>query len=385
MRHQTDSPDVRTRSAPSADPSRNPLFGGSPTPNFPPSLTSVHTLETTDTPESILPPLETDPLAFATLPNPTSGAPWERFTAPLTEIELAHHHADWLQIRERIAHALATSGASAKSIEAFENCGNTSWVMIHKTDGQARISAQYCHHRMCAPCQRRRARTMAENLMAHLLGHRYVHICLTLEACHDSLIDQLRHLYGSFRKLRQTPLWKDAITGGAAFCEITWNDTTAQWHPHLHIVCEGRWIDQEELSQTWSAASGGSRIVWINLIHNKEAATREACKYITKSLCADLLKDPDALQELIIATRGRRMALTFGRWHGCRLSEHGDEFRRDDWQCVGSLDEIVQLALDGDTWACNVIRSLKASDPSKARPPPTEQPRLPLVWARKVA
>ena len=136
------------------------------------------------------------------------------------------------------------------------------------------------------------------------------------------------------------------------------------------------------LSDLWKHITGDSVIVWVQSIGSKEKAVAEAAKYVSKSLSPDLYADPDALDEWICCTRGRRMALTFGRWHGVKLSEPSPNFKAEDWKCLCTLDDLIASKHNGETWAVLMFKTLQDTEPLKPRPPPLAAPRLAYTTPR---
>jgi hypothetical protein len=309
---------------------------------------------------------------------------------PLSPIEADYHHGDWPAERARIAAALRRAGTRAATVARFECCGSVSYVMCHKTDNQVRISATYCHHRLCRPCARRRAATVSNNLLAHLLTGPYAHVVLTLRSTDTPLTTQIDRLYKAFKDLRNLKLvdgrtdapqrveywWDEHVSGGAAFFEATYNDKTASWHPHLHIIVESKWLPRDMLAWAWEHVTGDSTIVWVERIIDKDKAVAEAAKYITKALTPSVHRDPDALDELICALRGRRLAMCFGRWYGVKLSEPDPQFDPAEWYALCTLDDLVTRGEDGDLQALALLARLDAIEKHAPRPPPMASPRL---------
>lgn len=163
-------------------------------------------------------------------------------------------------------------------------------------------------------------------------------------------------LYASFRRLRSSRVWRDNVRGGAAFCEPCWSERTECWHVHLHIVAEGKFIPQAQLSAAWLKATGDSPIVDIRLIHGHDKAVDYVVKYAAKPLEPATLRDHDRLCEAIMALHGRRLVLPFGSWHGIRLCEVD---RTTEWRALAPLGELLQRAAAGDVWADSVLRKLR--------------------------
>jgi hypothetical protein len=279
---------------------------------------------------------------------------WSR--PPATSVEQRFRHSGWMLERLRVRHALLTAGVPAGRYDRFCNCGSDCVIEYSPSARRHRSRANYCGDRWCIPCSRARAARVLRRLQALIGDDRPLFITLTVKNIPGPLTDRLNHLVESFRRLRQQQIWKKAIAGGAAFIEVKRGTGSGHWHPHLHIVCCGGFIDQRKLSDAWLKATGDSHRVKIERAHDSTAAGSYAGKYATKGWTAEVTRDLDSCVECILALRGRRLCLTFGGWVGVDLEDDGDV--PADWRRVGRLDYIYERYLAGEEWAHGVMLSL---------------------------
>ena len=133
------------------------------------------------------------------------------------------------------------------------------------------------------------------------------HLTLTVRNDPD-LSKMTKHLLASFRKLRNTVIWKSGVVGGAFVIELT--NKGNHWHAHLHIVIQAFWIEISDIMNAWYKCSDGNTGAYIRNIPPSEAV-RYLSKYVTKS---DL---PEALQiEASEALKHYRLFSPFGSWYG---------------------------------------------------------------------
>jgi hypothetical protein len=177
-------------------------------------------------------------------------------------------------------------------------------------------------------------------------------ITLTLRSDHEPLAKLLNHLYDSFKALRKLPLWRKSQTGGVAFLEIKWNTKTNRWHPHFHVLTQGRYIDQAKLSTAWRTVTGDSWVCDVRAVKEESHALHYCTKYASKPFDRELLHNEDRLDEAIKALQGRRMILTFGKWKGLRVTAKPDH---DAWQHVGTVAELARKTIDGDALAADIL------------------------------
>ncbi len=277
-------------------------------------------------------------------------------------------HSGWWDIRRRIFNSLKRTGQTSSRISSFAECGAGSWVEHNLQDpSRLRIKCNHCHDRLCTPCANQRCYRLAEALRAVMADRPHTFITLTLCGKKEPLVELIDRLYRHFRSLRAHPIW-EKVTGGAAFLEIKWSDKARRWHPHLHIICEARYIDQGELSDVWRGITRDSFIVDIRKVRDSEVSARYVTKYASKPLNKSFANDDALLDEALIAMKGRRLCLCFGTWYGTPLDAAEDtEFADDlvdasEWSTIMTLDELLTRATAGDGASIAMVRSLNCEE-----------------------
>lgn len=364
-------------------PEQPALFGGF-------SSTLVHTLETSrQAPPPRLPDtydLRYDSPRLASIVR-TSERMIERaqiramapmpFVEPASSDEVLRRHGWWKDERAQVRAAMSRCGFPAARLERFDQCGSASFVLIEKrAPYRHRRACNKCRDRNCKPCQIERANKYAGNLRRRLeqykgrLQRRFRFVTLTLRSNTEPLPVQLRNFSASFAKLRRIRLcdlrkrkmfnwWDRYVVGGAYFGEATLNEETGLWHVHAHLIVEGQFLPQDELSSLWAVATGGSTIVDVRALSGVDEAAAELVKYASKGAEAKLRANGDKLVEWMIGTKGVRFCSTFGTWRGFRLAASDEKFVPEDWVNVGREDDIRRRAALGDAWAIAVIRALE--------------------------
>lgn len=293
-----------------------------------------------------------DSPSFARLSH---GAPFD--IPPATATETDFRHGFWSADRNVTIEALRGCGVPESRLERFINCGSDCIIEV-SDDGQAyRLRANYCRDRFCVPCANARAKVIAENLTTLAGASRLRFITLTRAADDLPLSKCIDELGDSFRRLRDMRDWRQAVSGGAAFIEITRGKEGTHWHVHLHMLVVGTFLAQDVLSRMWERASGGSRIVDIRAVPDKAGMVSYVAKYATKGFSHQIYSDRDWLMECILALRARRLLMTFGDWYGQGEDDITEDYRT--WKRVGRLDQVASAAARGETWAHGVFLALK--------------------------
>lgn len=269
-------------------------------------------------------------------------------------------HSFWRRRRHTTLAALARQGASATLQDRFCRCGSTAWVLRDPDDGDRfRLATNRCRNRWCEACARDRRRVVVANLKSGLEGKHLRLLTLTIVARPDPLPVQLKFLYDSFRAFRHRARIRQCMTGGIYFLELTYNDRTERWHPHLHIIFEGAFLPHAVAKATWFEVTDDSYIVDLQSINGADGAASYVGKYATKAVGPCVWAHADRLDEAMAALAGRRTFQTFGDWHALRLSETpADETA---WEPMCTLATLIREARDGNADSRRILSGLANS------------------------
>lgn len=284
---------------------------------------------------------------------------YENAGAPHTAEEEAFRHSGWRVKRNRVRAVLASCGTGQFQMARFDNCGGEMRVEWSEQLGRHRVTANYCRCRHCEPCMRARSNKIRMNLLNRLKDcdeKKYRFTTVTLKHSDDPLADQLKRLYQSFAKLRRMPVWKESQKGGAMICEVKIGND-GKWHPHLHIISEGHWMDQREIRAAWYQITKDSHVVDVRLLDRAKDAANYVSKYVTKGCSDNVWLDLDRAQEWVTASKGLRICGTFGTWRGFALTKV--DTTADDWQVVDSMTNLYQRARDGEEHAKHLLKLLR--------------------------
>lgn len=224
-------------------------------------------------------------------------------------------HAPHQKPRERIMAALLNSGIPSLQRQAvtMSTCAANVHLFYNAVTGSVRNFTFACKARLCPYCGSRRSKHVAAQMIPLVQAmKRPRHLVLTVKSKPGDLRDLVKDLVGWFAKLRRTPFWKQNVYAGVYTIEITINERTGLWHPHVHIIFEGQYMPQAKLRTLWHDITNGSEIVWIEEAYSKDGLVRELCKYIGKPQKSEHWTDAQ-LVEYALAVRGMRMVQTFGK------------------------------------------------------------------------
>lgn len=273
-------------------------------------------------------------------------------------------HAGRFGIRRTVIDAFRVSGDSKLENRAgrLASCGACPMLSVRE-DGTTHTHPGLCRDRLCPTCARSRSVTLANRtreLIAKADAVRLV--TLTLRQNDEPLLDQLARLRECWKRLRRTLFWKNAVRGGVYGIEVKWNKKDGRWHPHLHALVTGSFLDQPTLSAVWEDITGDSFIVDVRFVHDRAKGADYVSKYVAKGSSVEDWPE-DRICEFANAMHGQRLLQTFGELHGQAI-DADDDTERDFSNAAGfDLVQLEACARRGDTharWACVCIEALDA-------------------------
>lgn len=278
-------------------------------------------------------------------------------------------HRTWHHERGQVLAAIDHSGIGGRRFWRFKSCGEEPVVFRDPEDRtRFKVGCKRCHDRFCLPCSQDRARLIIANLKEQLPEGPTRFVTLTLKHSDQSLRAQLDRLYDCFTLLRRRKFWRDLVEGGAAFLEVKLARSDNRWHPHLHVLCRGKYIPQAVLADAWLEITGDSHIVDVRMVKDPGQVYRYLGHYVTKGCSKQLYRDRDRLAEAIHALSGRKILATFGSFAKLHLLKPPNP---DVWEELGTLAEIRQRATEGNPLALQALEAIAA--PWHVQPP-TEVP-----------
>lgn len=228
-------------------------------------------------------------------------------------------------------------------------------TIIADEQGRAHPSIARCKDRICPLCAHARGYRAAQKasvMIQAMNAPRF--LTLTRKHSDEPLVDQVDQLMRWFRELRKSQLWKSHVTGGVYTLELTLNQTTDQWHPHLHIVFDGKFLPHSSCKLEWERVTGQSSIVHLKKVNDCKAAAHYIAEYLGK---APGMKNwrQSHVEEYATALKSRRMVNTFGNQHGKSLEPKTENFKVDHSIKFPSPREILESLNQNDPDAKRAI------------------------------
>ena len=236
----------------------------------------------------------------------------------------------------------------------LDDCCRCPQIAATLATGALHVIKYRCRSRLCPSCGKLRARAVQNAITPYVLqmdSPRF--ITLTLKSSTAPLKAQISRLLTSFKRLRASRFWRKAQSGGLYTLEITYNRRLGLWHPHLHIIADGRFMPQPLLAHAWEIITGDSKIVDIRMVHSRRALIGYVCTYVSKT--QDSRKIPDfALEEWAGALKSVRTHGRFGTLHRMKVAPL-DGYKMPDAEPIVSLNKLIDAAEHGDAIAAALL------------------------------
>ncbi|MDP2366520.1 MAG: hypothetical protein Q8M94_22425, partial [Ignavibacteria bacterium] len=132
-------------------------------------------------------------------------------------------------------------------------------------------------------------------------------------------------------KLTHLKKYQKSIKGGLYSIEA--KNKGKGWNIHIHILVEGFYLNQKELSEDWLHLTGDSYIVFIEKCWSSGGALKYLLKYLSKS--------PEVFgyyEEYNLAFAGLRLVSSFGTWYKAIIKQK-EPFKCPNCDCVDWLSE----------------------------------------------
>lgn len=295
-------------------------------------------------------------------PNWRVDGNWDLRVGPsdrLHSTSSSFRHSGWAPTRRRLLQAFHRTLQTDNRVARFVDCGSQVRVFRSTRDkDRFKLVGNYCRDRFCTPCARAKAWKLAQNLADFTTGRDVRFITLTLKSHTEDLPSLIGHLYASFRRLRTSWSWKRYVDGSAAFLEIKYCPELRRWHPHLHILAEGRYYPHRYLKAAWYHATKGSFICDIRPAGHRGERVAYVTKYAGKAISSHILSDPDRLDLALTALHGRRVCLTTGSWRGVPLLR---TLTDEPWLFVDDLDNLIYQRNNGHRQSADILSALSRS------------------------
>lgn len=274
---------------------------------------------------------------------------------------IEHHRAVYEQIDIR---------NDKKNVIQFTGCKSFAWFVKHRTSGQVRVASSRCNLRWCPLCIKTKRFIMLQSLVPWVKNAKKPKfITLTLKHSDAPLRDQITRLYDSFKVLRRSVFWSKRVTGGVWFFQIKKSETDGLWHPHLHILADGRYLPHEVISPLWLKITGDSSVIDLRGIKDVKKTSEYVARYATAP--ANLMDlDIESAVEVVESLAGRRVCGTFGTAKGVQLVPKKCP-DASEWEFMCSFTVCVHRQ-KMDDWHEEIFTAWKDNRPTCADPPGQE-------------
>jgi len=232
---------------------------------------------------------------------------------------------------------------SCPHIHALESCRTYASLRRDALSGDVKVFGDSCRERWCPMCAGQKAayaKDQTEIYVKSLTAPRF--LTFTLRNNESDLKTQVSFLQQSFARIRSRAYWKKNVKGGIWFLQVKRGKNSGCWHPHLHILLDGNYMEAGRLSALWELVTYGSPIIDIRRIHNAESAASYVARYTARPAALAEMPLADRI-EVIEALFRKRLSGTFGNGKTVTLTPPKIESDAD-WNYIGNFDDITKRA-----------------------------------------
>lgn len=266
--------------------------------------------------------------------------------------EQHHVHASYAEYRRSLCKDEWQAAAQVYSFtdqrdathryDTYLRCRSYAWFARNVDTGFVTVLSSSCKLRWCPICRPALKRQIEEQTLDWLSQqNKPKFITLTLKHSNAPLCHQVSALYSYFKDLRRHKLFKASVTGGVWFFQLKYNAESEQWHPHLHILVNSKYIPQNHLSMLWLSITKSSSIVDIRAVHKKAQAINYVSRYATAPCILSDLPFPRQI-EAFDALHKRRICGSFGSAKHLKLRSQ-PAADKSKWTNVGSWWTVTRL------------------------------------------
>ena len=233
--------------------------------------------------------------------------------------------------------------SGSNHFRALEDCRKFAEFVREKTTGEVKVMGSSCRDRWCPMCAGQKASYAKEQTEIYLKAMKAPRmLTLTLRNNDSDLKSQMDFLTLSFRTLRQRAYWKRHVKGGIWFLQIKRAENSGFWHPHLHVIIDGEYMEQHRLSELWEQVTFGSPVIDIRRINDIEYTAKYVARYTARPAKLADMPLVDRI-EVILSLFRKRMCGTFGTGKTVTLTPPKIE-NDSEWSSIGWYDTVMAEA-----------------------------------------
>lgn len=223
----------------------------------------------------------------------------------------------------------------------FVECRTSAYFARSISTGQVKVIGSACRDRWCMHCARARAAEVSDIVSEWLKTVKNPRLLtLTLKSSQAPLVSQLDGLYKLFREWRLLPEVKNTIVAGIWFLQLTVNEKTGLWHPHLHCLIVGKYRETQWYRDSWLSVTGDSHYVNIEYVRDPVKTADYVGRYVARPAFLKCFT-PEQRLEIVWACHSRRLFGTWGRKDVRPNLKHREPDIKD-WVRVRSWLEVIR-------------------------------------------
>jgi hypothetical protein len=217
---------------------------------------------------------------------------------------------------KNLSHTLAAALMQLPTAHNPKAYANTFFCASYIVAEENRFKSKYCRNRWCLVCNRIKTAYYIDLYTPHLNTWKDKYL-VTLTAPtikKEDLKAEIQMYLDAFVRIKDKMRKQNQILKGIRKLEITYNPIKKLYHPHFHIIIEGK-NHANNLRDNWLKSFPNANIKAQDVQKADANSLKEIFKYFTK-ITADNKNEPTitlpALDAIFAAVKGRRVFQSFG-------------------------------------------------------------------------
>ena len=162
--------------------------------------------------------------------------------------------------------------------DKLSQCGEIGGSLFCNDCGHTLVVTNRCDLRICPDCNKRRFARLYNRYMSALRGKSLRFLTLTAPNVSELVREDYRELRDMVTRFRELKWVRERILGGFYSLEVTHG--VNGWNLHVHMLYEGAYMPQSEVSKRWEEVSG---CYIVDIRRANVGGVKELIGYSTKS------------------------------------------------------------------------------------------------------
>ncbi len=211
---------------------------------------------------------------------------------------------------------------------------------------KSKITGKYCNNRWCLVCNRIRTGKLINGYFGEISGFKEKHmVTLTIPNISESdLKPAIKDMNKTFRKILDIARKRALKINGIRKTECTYNFKTDTFHPHYHLIVDGK-LQSEFIVKEWLKKYPGAKRKAQDIRVANDNSIKELFKYFTKIVTRTKEQNKNEYPVFIKPLDAINRA-----FYGLRVFQPFGEVKKQSEDIEDIQSENLEFVFDGNIW-----------------------------------